>query len=129
MMAATRSRLESSAAESTPRLPVTTVRKIFSDTNTIAAPTEASAAVCFAELGFELEMAASRAMEWPDAPARCPFRARSERRRRDQRQTPRFVVRSVHLDLIQQQRRRNHRTGHAVIGCAEDAQGRTDALR
>src|SRR3989304_10423501 len=113
MMAATRSRLESSAAESTPRLPVTTVRKIFSDTNTSAAPTEASAATCFAELGFELKMTASRANVWPDCSGRCPFRARSERRGGHQRQTPRFAVRSVHLDLIQQQRRRNHRTGHA----------------
>jgi hypothetical protein len=39
---------------------VDTVRNIFSDTNTSAAPMEASAATCFAELGFVLEMTASR---------------------------------------------------------------------
>src|SRR6202795_903279 len=69
MMAATRSRLECSASESTPKLPVATVRKIFSNTNTSAEPTEASAATCFAELGFELEMTASRANKWPDGSA------------------------------------------------------------
>src|SRR3990172_11478977 len=60
MSAATRSRLESSAPESTPRLLVETARKIFSDINSSAAPTEINAATCFAELGFEPGMTASR---------------------------------------------------------------------
>ena len=42
-----------------PRLPVEIVRKILSDTNTTAAPTEPSATTCFDALEFLREMAAS----------------------------------------------------------------------
>ena len=56
MIAAIRSRLECRASDSTPKLPVAAVRNSFSDTRTTAEPTEASAASCLAELGFELEI-------------------------------------------------------------------------
>jgi hypothetical protein len=42
---------------------VETVRKILSDTSTTADATEASAAVCFTELGFDSGMAASLGRE------------------------------------------------------------------
>lgn len=48
------------ASDNTPRLPVATVRKIFSDTSTMAEPTDARAATCFFELGLDPEIAASR---------------------------------------------------------------------
>src|SRR5580692_2296725 len=45
--AATRSRMECSASDKTPKLPVRTTRNIFSETSSIAEPTEASAARFF----------------------------------------------------------------------------------
>ncbi len=47
------------------------VRKILSDTSTTAEPTEASAAICFAELGFDLEMTDS--LEAPLWPSRLDY--------------------------------------------------------
>src|ERR1700733_10831972 len=54
MIAAMRSRLECRASESTPRLPVKWLRKIFSDKRTIAEPTEPSAAICFADVALDV---------------------------------------------------------------------------
>src|ERR1700733_6583936 len=59
MTAATRSRLECSASDKTPKLPVTAVKNILRETSTSAAPIDASAAICFAELGLDSEMAVS----------------------------------------------------------------------
>ena len=53
MTAATRSRLECSASERIPRLPVTAARNTFSDTSTTAEPTEPSAASCFRDWRLE----------------------------------------------------------------------------
>src|SRR5579862_1658506 len=51
-----RSRVECRASESTPRLPVDAARKVFSDSRTMAEPTEPRAAICFADVALDVEI-------------------------------------------------------------------------
>jgi hypothetical protein len=60
MIAATRSMVECSASESTPRLPVDAARKVFSDNRIMAEPTEPSAAICFTDVVLEVEISVPR---------------------------------------------------------------------
>jgi hypothetical protein len=60
MIAAMRSKVECRASESTPRLPVDAARKVFSDKRTMAEPTEASAAICFEDVMWGVEISVPR---------------------------------------------------------------------
>src|SRR5690242_10585117 len=153
MIAAIRSRLECSASESTPRLPVDAVRKIFSDKSTTAEPTDASAAICFDDVALDVEMCALRiALAFPaiirrcgnspgaNGPLPCATRTNTreqwmearlellQRRRRHQRRASRLPVRPAHFDLLEQQRRRNNVARNPAVRAAERAQGRSRRL-
>src|SRR5215469_11501960 len=120
MIAAIRSRLECRASENTPRLPVDTVRNIFSDKRTIADPTEASAAICFGELWVRVRMSVPEMVLFALIIRRCaielalrvdaratqdkPSRNSSfllQRRRRHERRAPRLAMRPAHFDLFE----------------------------
>ena len=59
MTAATKSRMECSASDKTPKLPVRTTRNIFSEISRTAEPTEASAAMRFS---WDARSSASKAI-------------------------------------------------------------------
>src|SRR5579863_10010992 len=149
MTAAIRSRLECIASESTPRLPVATARKILSDTSTTAEPTDASAVICFTELGLDSGMAASlggeitvsppqvydvRQRDARGAAASVPRlselpRGLLQRGRRHQWQAARLAVRAVYLDFFEQQRRSDNVGRHAVLSRTEGPERRAGDFR